>query len=306
MYLSDGRKFYGTVSTGSSFFTGIAPIVVDECEMLDESSMRLVFHTENETMTFFFPGQHVSLALPSDSWQPLCREYSPIVTEAYGMSGRIQVWIRLHPQGKMSQVLREYSSSFNEIPKFTELNDIGVNPMASGGQVKNSSTDTESPQASKWRSCPLMVSVSSSRLNYYPSKYRGLLLIATGTGLAPYLNLINYIVNNQEDRTSIYLIFITNGDKFGVDAINSINGRSKLTVDIRQTKPRFGVADVEKVVVSKINDGTFGGHHDLFSFQIHINGSPAFVKALDRSVRNSQAIPLIQSDQVVSWGYSDR
>lgn len=91
-------------------------------EMLDDTSLRMVFHTADEAMAFFFPGQHISFTLPSNSYPPLCREYSPIVTEEYAMGGRIQVWIRLHLKGAMSRVLKDYASTFNnEMPHDSEI-----------------------------------------------------------------------------------------------------------------------------------------------------------------------------------------
>jgi len=303
VYLRDGSKFFSSVTDQPGQGCDPVPIAIDECILsADKKSIQLVFHTLNNNgdMTFFFPGQHISLQ--HEFITNCVREYSPIVLESSAKAGQIRLWIRLVEGGIMSNYLKTLAKGSSKSASNAESS-VEMNPI--GKEIDSSSSPAPRHLTSNVKSSMLLFSVASGRFPYFANNYKGLLIIATGTGLAPIVTLVNYVLNNRLDTTLVTLVYITNakdvGDDYGLellDNLKEIDVDKKLTIEKRSTKPRFDITDVEKMVSS----GKFGSSIGL---QMHISGNPDFVRMLYLSAIHNTSLGFTPQ-QVVGWGYSDR
>lgn len=291
VYLKDGTKFFSSEDTQPAMAMNPCEIIIHECKLSpDKKSLILVFQSADNdgTMSFLFPGQHVSLLHPSvpDS----VREYSPIITEEDAKAGRIRLWIRLVPNGVMSSILTRLVNENNE----------NANPMSNPNTNEGNAKRTT-----------LLFSVASGRFPYFPNNYQGMLMICTGTGIAPISTLVNYILNNPADKTNVQLVYITNAtsstDDYGLEVLEDLQrlqkGNKRLSVVTQKSQPRMDYLMIGKLVQEGVEQNFYGT--DVKGVQIHLSGNPLFVKSLYLSLLDSRMMNL-KPEQVVGWGYSDR
>jgi ferredoxin-NADP reductase len=319
-YFKDHKRSFNISTTGLPG-QGMAPveIEVDECELLpDNTSMKFTFRVKNHhQVPVFFPGQHVALCHKGVLGS--AREYSPIVTDEHLLKGQISLWIRLVKGGVMSTQLRAYCDQYNQIKSPSDtaaehhLPGVQLNPLETGA----SRHSTEKAYAGVAPPCPFLLSVSSSRLAYFPNNYQCLVMAATGTGLAPLLPLIQAVLNNPNDRTRIYLIYACNGDEdygrklldYDLGSNDSAIAQLEIEYKMRGTEhSRITVASIESAVENLAKHGKLKfseeSHHAI---QVHLSGPPPFVKSLSSAVVASKKLGLAsRSLQLVSWGYTDR
>merc|ERR1712065_135033 len=102
-----------------------------------------------------------------------------------------------------SGIFREYLRSAPQ--------NVEMNPLAK----KKTNDDDPIPAPLQAKTAlngpPLSINISSNRLRYFPGRYKHLILIASGTGLAPLLTLMNTVVNNKQDQAYVSVLYITRG-----------------------------------------------------------------------------------------------
>ena len=284
-----------------------------------------------EKVPVFFPGQHVALRhadIPGSA-----REYSPVVMEEHHLKGQVSLWVRLVKGGVMSGELKKYCESYTRLKggggggggeEDHTGGEVQHNPMArSGGGGGDGGDDyahkaTEEGAATRALRCPFLFSVSSSRLAYFPNSYRYLIMAATGTGLAPLIPLIQSVLNNPNDETGIYLIYACAAENdYGRKLLDDViaasgSGKQQLTVEykVRGTDDsRVNLASIENAFAGLARAGKLVSRETSKKIQVHLSGSPAFVKCLHLHVAASKNLGIprqSRSLQLIAWGYTDR
>ena len=190
------------------------------------------------------------------------------------------------------------------LTRLANENNESSNPMA------NNKTDAGG-QGTAGLSSGVLFSVASGRFPYFANNYRGLLMICTGTGIAPLSTLVNYILNNPADNTYIKFLYITNAtdsaNDYGLEVLEDLKrlqkGTKQFDVITQKTQPRVDYLMVGKLVQEGIDSNNFGTGDK--GVQVHLSGNPEFVKKLYLSSLESKMMNL-RPEQVVGWGYSDR
>mmetsp|Transcript_28047 Transcript_28047/g.47161 ORF Transcript_28047/g.47161 Transcript_28047/m.47161 type:complete len:545 (+) Transcript_28047:141-1775(+) len=322
VFLEDGSKFFATDDNLPALGGDPLPIVVDEFILSpDKKSVQLLFHVADASstagMSFYFPGQQVSLQDPTNFGS--VREYSPIVTEKDAKAGRVRLWIRLVPGGVMGSILKNYGESLQQKQQTGGKSTTAANPMLSSLAEAERGVSGNKATAEAGISptpLPLLFSVASDRFPYFPNNYESLLLVCTGTGLAPLYTLCRYVLLNRNDSTKVYLLYITNGAEpasdYGLHLLDELRAiedsrdsatRGLLTIEKRPTKPRFDVVALEELVKEKRAAEVLGfGRRGV---QLHIAGNPGFVKTLHLAALRSPKLAFA-NEQSVAWGFTDR
>ena len=305
IYLEDGRSFYTTQSHMPGEGTSPTAVsVLSITPLADDKSLHLTLRIDDcDEMMYFFPGQHVSLRAEGTS----AREYSPIVLEQYASRGEIHLWVRLLDNGVMSDVFRAYM-------KAAKAADLEMNPLArknkTGGEDPIPASDTGST-AGSLSGPKLSINVSSNRLRYFPGRFKHLILIASGTGLAPLVTLISSIIHNKRDRAHISMVYITRGgEDYGLTLLDTFKGNAQMQlITVEEHPNRVNADDIWRDhVFADGNNGEAGTTlANRANVQVHVSGGPALVKRLYHQARHSSLYNLPRPDeQLVGWGYSDR
>lgn len=305
IYMDDGRSFYTTQSQMPG--EGTAPTAVSVISITplpDGKSAHLTLKIQDcQEMMYFFPGQHIALRADGVSGS---KEYSPIVLEQYASRGEVHIWVRLIGGGVMSNVFSHYLKT---APKDMEMNPLAKKTENDGGDRIPVSTSTE---GGALPGPPLSINVSSNRLRYFPGQYKHLIMIASGTGLAPLVTLINAIVNNKNDTAYISLVYITRGgEDYGLTLLDKFRSSSQFQLHTVNEHPNRVDADGiwrDHVFAENGNNSNAAATlANRTNVQLHVSGGPALVKRVyhQASLSTLYALPR-PADQIVAWGYSDR
>lgn len=305
IYLEDGRSFYTTQSQMPG--EGTAPTAISIMSITplkDGKSAHLKLKIDDcSEMMYFFPGQHI--ALSADGVLGGAKEYSPIVLEKYASRGEIHLWVRLLDDGVMSEVFRAYM-------KVSGI-DIEMNPLAkkTGGEEDRIPDPGASSTAGALPGLPLSINISSNRLRYFPGRYKHLIMVASGTGLAPLITLISAVIHNRKDKTHISMIYITRDDEdYGLTLLDGFKGHTQMQLSIVTEHPsRVNADDIwqNHVFVDSNRIQTDTTLTNRGNVQVHFSGGPSLVTRLYHQAYTSTLYSLPRpQEQIVAWGYSDR
>ncbi|ORY48489.1 hypothetical protein BCR33DRAFT_714262 [Rhizoclosmatium globosum] len=145
------------------------PVSVHRMEMLNDAVLRVVFQiTDSSALLITTAGQHISLkAICNGSY--VIRNYTPVTTRADMESGFVDLVIRLIPNGQMSTLL--------------------LDSVKTGSNHKFS------------------IASCHRSFDYKPNQFSTLVLVASGTGITPMINIARAVLKDQRDKTRVHIIF---------------------------------------------------------------------------------------------------
>jgi NAD(P)H-flavin reductase len=228
---------------------------------LNQRTVKLILAPRNpgEEYTIAIPGQHVALS-HTTATDAVTREYTPVTSEELLKEGKMELIIRLVPNGAMSKILESFMSGTVE----------------EAGRV-------------------FKVTLSADGLTYIPNEFEHLILVAAGTGITPFINLIRAVLNNPLDNTAIKLLFVNRAkeDEFGSDVLNTFSQRGRFEWTLRTGGDRLTAGDIGDMLKDMKRD----------SMKLFLSGPRTFVKELDIQCRSQLGL---SRAQVHSFGFSDR
>lgn len=137
-------------------------------------------------------GQHICLRLTAPTGNdPLIRSYSPISDAAQLEAGLVTLAVRLVPDGAMSCALSQIATEWQ----------------------------SESPSVAH----QIDVVFAQPTLTYTPNAHRCVVLLAAGTGITPFFNIIRAILDNPRETTHVVLMWVNSSaeDMFGAEQITT-------------------------------------------------------------------------------------
>ena len=236
------------------------PVNVINCQELNARTicLKLQHKYESSSMFMIYPGQHIALKVDTLQGKCTIRSYSPVTTENDFENGIVELLIRLVPQGDMSKHISTINREFKENPQIITSR--------------------------------LSIAYQKQRYFYTPS-YAHLIMIAAGSGITPFMNIIRGIVNDKQNNTKITLLFINKNEQDLFLKPFPITS-DQLNVVYKYDGSRVGVKDIVGLVVAT----------DVANSQFLISGPKQFVKDFHLLVQKQFKV---KDNQIYSFGYSD-
>ncbi|KAI9344277.1 hypothetical protein BDR26DRAFT_857524 [Obelidium mucronatum] len=269
--------------TSAAFFSGKIPfhsVTVQSSEKLTSSVMRLILSvSEKGSFLVTEPGCHIALRATNQvTKKSIIRSYTPITRRHHMESGFIELVIRLVPNGSMSTILKDTSS--------------------------------------------YTFSVAASSQNegfvYKPNQSDVLVLVGSGTGITPLINVARAVLQNTRDQTRVKVMFYVRGredlfleselkelgeianhpnnsDDSGaeMDVVGRLVAQTRFSYQIVYHTEMGGVSAAESIL-QEVNASKE-------SARVVLSGPDRFTKRLDRELKKAK-----KGLDVFLFGVSDR
>ena len=189
-------------------------------------------HMESTQTLPLLLGQHITLKAQdrtTKGFAEIIREYTPVGDALQLERGEIRLIVRLVPKGVMSGLFERILTKTGEL-------EPGKGRLASSEEPLPFGCQVYFPEV---------------RFCYAPNSCKTLLMLAAGTGVTPFINIIRSVVENAADNTEAFLVFVNKSrdDVFELDHLEQLSLKS---VHLGE-RPRF------RFVTVFTNDGEDSG-----------------------------------------------
>jgi NAD(P)H-flavin reductase len=261
-------------------------------------------------------GQHIALRTRDEtSGAEIVREYTPVGSAQQLENGEVHLVVRLAPEGAMSAVLLQCLNAASAAAGRL-LGESNANQVVSM-TVDSVVAAIDADAANAGRLPRFDVYFAETRFCYVPNAHRRILMVAAGTGLTPFYNLIRALIENPRDQTRALLVFV---NKSAVDTFAEAQLAAWTIESATRGKqaggdhlaPRFECIHVltdkqaarfDAVRLLSLVRGVDDFASSLTDCRVLLSGPVSFVTALHEDVPQTFGI---LREQVDAFGVTDR
>lgn len=152
-------------------------------------------------------GQHIALRTrDAASDAEIIREYTPVGSAQQLENGEVHLVVRLAPEGAMSAVLLQCLNATSAVAAAGRL--LGESDQKVSMAVDSVIAAIDADAGAVGPLPRFDVYFAETRFCYVPNAHRRILMVAAGTGLTPFYNLIRALIENPRDQTRGLLVFV--------------------------------------------------------------------------------------------------